>query len=114
MGHVRAGRLRALAVGGEKRAEAAPDLPTVIESGVPGFVSSGGAGLLAPSKVPARIVDKVRVTLHQAVNDPATNAALKRAGAEPLVGSAAEFAALIRKDWKNFGDAIRVAGLKAN
>jgi len=48
------------------------------------------------------------------VNDPATNAALKRSGAEPVTGSAADFAALIRKDWKSFGDAIRVAGLKAN
>ena len=114
MGHVQAGRLRALAVGGEKRAEAAPELPTVIESGIPGFVSSGWAGLVAPSKVPKHIVEKVRLTLHAAVKDPATNAALKRAGAEPVVGSAAEFAALIKKDWKNFGDAIRVAGLKPN
>ena len=114
MGHVRAGRLRALAVGGDKRAEAAPELPTVIESGIPGFVSSGWAGLMAPSKVSGRIVEKVRVTLHEAVNDPATNAALKRAGAEPVVGSAADFAALIKTDWKNFGDAIRVAGLKVN
>ena len=114
MGHVRAGRLRALAVGGEKRAEAAPELPTVIEAGVPGFVSSGWAGLMAPSKVGRRVIEKVRVTLHQAVNDAATNAALKRIGAEPVVGSGAEFAMLIRKDWKNFGDAIRVAGLKAN
>ena len=114
MGHVRAGRLRALAVGGEKRAEAAPELPTVIESGIAGFVSSGWAGLMAPSKVPKSILEKLRLTLHKAVNDPATNAALKRSGAEPATGSAADFAALIRKDWKSFGDAIRVAGLKAN
>jgi tripartite-type tricarboxylate transporter receptor subunit TctC len=114
MGHVRAGRLRGLAVGGEKRAEAAPELPTVIEAGVPGFVSSGWAGLMAPSKVPKRVIDKVRATLHAAINDAATNAALKKVGAEPVVGSAADFAALIRKDWKSFGEAIRVANLKAN
>ena len=114
MGHVHTGRLRALAVGGEKRAEAAPELPTVIESGIPGFVSSGWAGLMAQSKVQKRIIEKVRVILHRAVEDPATNAALKKAGAEPVVGTGAEFAALIKKDWKNFGDAIRVAGLKAN
>ena len=51
MAHVRGGRLRALAVGGEKRSEVAPELPTVIESGVPGFVSSGWAGLIAGSRV---------------------------------------------------------------
>jgi tripartite-type tricarboxylate transporter receptor subunit TctC len=115
MGHVHAGRLRALAVGGEKRAEAAPELPTVIEAGIPGFVSSGWAGLEAQSKVPKRIIDKLRQTLHAAVADPATNAALKRTGAEPVTsGSGADFAALIKRDWKSFGDAIRVAGLKAN
>jgi tripartite-type tricarboxylate transporter receptor subunit TctC len=114
LGHVRAGRLRALAVGGEKRAEAAPELPTVIESGIPGFVSSGWAGLEAQSKVPNRIIEKLRQKLHEAVKDPTTNAALKRSGAEPVTGSGPEFAALIRKDWKNFGEAIRVSGLKAN
>ena len=114
MGHVRAGRLRALAVGGEKRSAVAPELPTVIEAGVPGFVSSGWAGLSAPRGVRKPVLDKLRVLLHQAVNDPATNEGMRRLGAEPLIGTSAEFAALIKTDWKNFGDAIRVAGLKPN
>ena len=114
MAHVRAGRLRALAVGGDKRSEVAPELPTVAEAGVPGFVSSGWAGLMAGSRVAKPIVEKLRVTLHKAVADPATNEAMKRVGAEPVVGTPAQFAALIKGDWKNFGDAIRVAGLKAN
>jgi len=114
MGHVQSGRLRALAVGGDKRSSVAPDLPTVIESGVPGFVSSGWAGLMAPRAVPKPITDKLRVMLHRAVNDPATNAAMRKLGAEPVIGTSEEFARLIKADWKNFGDAIRVAGLKAN
>ena len=114
MGHVRAGRLRALAVGGEKRSEVAPELPTIIESGVPGFVSAGWAGLMAPSRVPRPIIQALYATLHKAVSDAATNDAMKRVGAEPVVSTSAEFAALIKSDWKNFGDAIRVAGLKPN
>jgi tripartite-type tricarboxylate transporter receptor subunit TctC len=114
MGHVRAGRLRALAVGGQKRSEVAPDLPTVIEAGVPGFVSSGWAGLMAGSKVAKPITQKLHAALHKAVGDPATSEAMKKVGAEPLLGTPAEFAALIKTDWKNFGDAIRVAGLKPN
>ena len=114
MGHVRAGRLRALAVGGEKRSVVAPELPTVIESGVPGYNLVGWAGLMAPKGVPNAILGKLRTALHQAVNDAATNKEMKRLGAEPLVGTSKEFAALIARDWKNYGDAIRVAGLKPN
>ena len=54
MGHVRAGRLRALAMGGKQRSPLAPEIPTVIESGVPGYVSTGWAGLEAPVKTPGR------------------------------------------------------------
>ena len=114
MGHVRAGRLRALAVGGEKRSDVAPELPTVIEAGVPGFVSSGWAGLMAGSRVPKPITQKLHAALHRAVNDPATGEAMKKVGAEAVLGTPAEFAALVKSDWKNFGDAIRVAGLKPN
>lgn len=114
MAHVRGGRLRALAVGGEKRSEVAPELPTIIESGVPGFVSSGWAGLMAPSRVSDSIVRTLHATLHQALNEPATNDAMKKVGAEPLVSSAAEFAALVKSDWKNYADAIRIADLKPN
>jgi tripartite-type tricarboxylate transporter receptor subunit TctC len=114
MGHLQSGRLRALAVGGDKRSAVAPDLPTVIEAGVPGFVSSGWAGLMAPRAAPKPITDKLRVMLHRAVNDPATNSAMRKLGAEPVIGTSEEFARLIKEDWKNFGDAIRVAGLKAN
>ncbi len=101
-------------MGGDKRSSVAPDLPTVIESGVPGFVSSGWAGLMAPKAVPKPITDRLRVMLHRAVNDPVTNAAMKKLGAEPVIGTSEKFARLIKADWKNFGDAIRVAGLKAN
>jgi len=114
MVHVQAGRARALAMGGEKRSVLWPDLPTIIESGLPGYVSNGWAGLAAPRGTPKAILNKLHATLVKAVNDPATGEALKRVGAEPLTSTPAEFAALIAKDWKSFGEAIRIANLKVD
>jgi tripartite-type tricarboxylate transporter receptor subunit TctC len=114
MGHVRAGRVRALAIGGAQRSAVAPELPTIIEAGVPGYVSNGWAGLAAPSKTPKPILSKLHATLLKAVNDPTTNAALMRLGAEPLTSTPAEFVNLIAKDWKSFGEAIRVSGITIN
>jgi tripartite-type tricarboxylate transporter receptor subunit TctC len=112
--HVQAGRARALAMGGEKRSPLLPDLPTVGESGLPGYVSDGWAGLMGPKGLPKPIVEKLRATLIRAVNDPATNASLKKLGAEAQTGTPGDFAKLIAKDWKTFGEAIRVANLKVD
>jgi tripartite-type tricarboxylate transporter receptor subunit TctC len=114
MGLVRNGQLRALAVGGAKRSSVAPDLPTVAESGVPGFDLVGWAGLAAPRGIPKPVFDALYRGLHKAVGTPETSAAMVHVGAEPLVGSSQEFEALIRRDWKSYGDAIRISGLKPN
>ncbi|MGZ8264892.1 MAG: Bug family tripartite tricarboxylate transporter substrate binding protein [Burkholderiales bacterium] len=112
MVHVQSGRARALAMAGAKRSILWPDLPTIGESGVPGFVSDGWAGLMGPKGLPKHIVAKLHDTLGKALNDPATNEAMKKIGAEPQLSTSAEFAALIAKDWKVYGEAIRVANLK--
>ena len=114
MVHVQAGRARALAMGGEKRSVLWPDLPTIIESGVPGYVSNGWAGLAAPKGTPKPILAKLHAMVVKTVSDPATSEALKRVGAEPLTSTPAEFAALIAKDWKSFGEAIRLSKLKVD
>src|SRR3954467_9020184 len=72
MSHVRSGRLRALATGGEKRSPQTPDIPTIIEAGVPGYVSTGWAGVMAPKGVPKPIFDKLYATLVKVINQPAT------------------------------------------
>jgi len=114
IGHVRSGRLRALAMGGEKRSPIAPEIPTIIEAGVPGYVSNGWAGLIAPSKTPKAIQSKLYDTVVKTMKDPETNAAMTRLGAEPMATTPAEFTAVIKRDWKLFGDAIRVSGLQPN
>jgi tripartite-type tricarboxylate transporter receptor subunit TctC len=112
MPHVQGGRMRALAMGGEKRSTLWPDIPTISESGVPGFVSDGWTGLMGPSGLPDDIAAKLYDATVRAVNDPAVNEALKRVGAEPHLANAQEFSQVLAKDWKRIGDAIRVANLK--
>jgi tripartite-type tricarboxylate transporter receptor subunit TctC len=114
MAHSQAGRVRILAMGGEKRSVLWPDLPTIQESGLPGYKSDGWAGLMGPKNLPKPIVEKVRAALIKALNDPATNEGLKKVGAEPVTSTPAEFAQLIAKDWKSFGEAIRVANLRTD
>jgi len=111
MGHVRSGRLRAIATGGEKRSSITPELPTIIESGVPGFVSTGWAGLMAPKKTPKPILDKLHATLVRVVNDPVTREQLERQGGEPTITTPAEMIAFINKEYERFGQAIKIAGL---
>jgi tripartite-type tricarboxylate transporter receptor subunit TctC len=112
MVHVQSGRARAIAMAGEKRSVLWPDLPTISESGLPGFVSDGWAGLMGPRGLPKDIVAKLHDALVRSVNDPATNEGLKKIGAEPRTTTPAAFAELINNDWKTYGEAIRVAKLK--
>jgi len=112
MGHVRGGRLRALATGGEKRSPITPELPTIAESGVPGYLSTGWSGLMAPKKTPKPILDKIHGALTRTVNDPATKKLMEAQGGEPATGTGAEFLKLINEEYKRFGQAIKLANLK--
>ncbi|HZN25141.1 MAG TPA: tripartite tricarboxylate transporter substrate binding protein [Burkholderiales bacterium] len=112
MGHVRAGRLRAIASGGEKRSPLTPDIPTVIESGVPGYVSTGWAGLMAPRRTPKPIVDKLHATMLKALSDPQTREQMERAGGEPVSSTPQEMLRVIREDYARMGQAIKLAKLK--
>jgi tripartite-type tricarboxylate transporter receptor subunit TctC len=112
MGHVRAGRLRAIASGGEKRSPLTPDIPTVIEAGVPGYVSTGWAGLMAPKGTAKPIMDKLHATMVKALADPQTKEQMERAGGEPVSSTPEEMLRIIREDYARMGQAIKLAGLK--
>jgi len=112
MGHVRGGRLRALATGGEKRSPLTPELPTIAEAGVPGYISTGWSGLMAPKKTPKAIVDKIHAALTRTLNDPATRKLMEAQGGEPVTSTGAEFIKLINEEYKRFGQAIQLAKLK--
>lgn len=114
MGHVRAGRLRALASGGAKRSASMPDLPTLAESGLPGFVSNGWIGLLAPKATPKAVVDKLHAAVGKTVGHAETARQMELAGGTPDAMAPAEFAKFMREEWERFGQAIRIAKLKAH
>jgi len=96
--HIQAGTLRALAVSSKERAAIAPDVPTIAESGYPGFDAIGWHGILAPAKTPPAIVDRLNAEIVKALKDPATKALLETQAMQLVGNSPAEFAAFIKQD----------------
>jgi len=111
MGHVRAGRVRALGVGGEKRSPLLPDVPTIAESGVPGFVSTGWAGIMAPKGIPKPLFDRIYSSLIKVMNNPTTREQFSRQGAEPMTSTPEEMLRFINAEYGRFTQAIKLAGL---
>jgi tripartite-type tricarboxylate transporter receptor subunit TctC len=96
--HIQAGTLRALAVSSKERAAIAPDVPTIAESGYPGFDAIGWHGILAPAKTPPAIVDRLNAEIVKALRDPATKALLETQAMQLVGNSPQEFAAFIKQD----------------
>ena len=111
--HAASGAIRLLAVSTAKREPQAPDVPTVAESGFPGFNVVTWNGLVAPASTPREIVDKIAGEIGRAVKDPQFAGRLKAAGADPLGNTPDEFAAMIKADTATWADAVAVTGLKA-
>jgi tripartite-type tricarboxylate transporter receptor subunit TctC len=109
--HIKTGKLRALAVTTAKRAAAAPDVPTVAESGVAGFEVSNWQGIVAPIKTPRAIVTKLHRDLTATLKLPGMPEALAAQGLEPAGGTPAEFAALIRKEIDRYTQVVKAAGI---
>jgi tripartite-type tricarboxylate transporter receptor subunit TctC len=109
---VKAGRLRPIAVTTAKRAAIMPDVPTIAQSGVPGYDLNGWFGLLAPAKTPKAIVDKIQTDVAEALKNPEVAAQLQGAGFDPGGMPPAEFAAIIKSDLKRLQAVIRESGIK--
>lgn len=109
---VRSGRVRALAVTGPVRSSLFPEVPTVAESGLPGFVTEGWYGLLAPAGTPKPVVDQLHKSFAQALALPAVKQALAAGGNEPAVLAPAEFQAFIQAEIPRWADVIRRAKIE--
>ncbi len=112
--HVRAGRLRALGITSEKRFALLPDVPTISESGVPGYEAITWFGLLAPAATPRTALTRLSDALQKVLRAPETREKFQRSGAEPGDKNAAEFAELIRRETELYGKLITDSGIKAN
>src|SRR4029077_16786235 len=96
--HVKAGKLRALAVSGRERLSLLPDLPTVAEAGVPGYQTSSWYGILAPAGTPPDVVARLNGALVKVVSSPDVRQALAQEGADPVGNSPAAFGAFIQAE----------------
>jgi tripartite-type tricarboxylate transporter receptor subunit TctC len=110
--HIKAGKLRGLAVTGAKRLPSLPDLPTIAESGFPGYEASSWYGILAPAGTPPDIVARLNAELSKALEQPEVKTSLRAEGAEPVGGSPEQFAAHIRSEKERLGKLIRDANIR--
>ena len=109
---VKAGRLRALAVTGEKRSSFVPELPTIAESGVPGYAASGWFGVLAPAATPRGIITRLNAVIVKGIRGAEAHQRLAALGGDVVANTPAEFAAYIRADLAKWSKLIKVIGLK--
>jgi len=110
--HAASGTVRLLGVSSEKRAPQLPDVPTIAESGFPGFNVLTWNGLMAPAGTPKEIVNKIAGEMGRAAKDPQFGARVQQYGSDPLNNTPEEFAALIAADLAVWSDVIKSTGLK--
>jgi tripartite-type tricarboxylate transporter receptor subunit TctC len=108
--HLRSGRLRALAVSTLARSAAAPEVPTVAESGYPGFDSSTWFGLLGPAGLPRAVVETVHASVVRIVRAPEMSAKLSEQGADPVANTPEEFAEYIRAETAKWAKIVKASG----
>jgi tripartite-type tricarboxylate transporter receptor subunit TctC len=109
----REGKLRALAVTGPKRTAAAPDIPTVAESGLPGYEVTTAYGMAAPAKTPRPILDRLHAELMKVLASPDIRERLQGLGAEPAGNTPEQYTAFMQSEIAKWDKVIKAAGIKA-
>jgi tripartite-type tricarboxylate transporter receptor subunit TctC len=110
---IRAGKAKAVATTGSKRAALMPEVPTVAESGFPGYEALNWYGFLGPKGMQKDIVERLNKELVKALAHPQVVAALHKTGTEPKSSTAEEFAAYIKREYDTWGKVVKEAGIKA-
>ena len=111
--HAKSGRVRALAVGTLKRSPSLPEVPTVAESGYPGFDASLWLAIMAPAGTPAAVIERLNKEVVAAVSAPDTRELLDKNGAEVLTSTPAELSAMIREGVAKYAKIVKMAGVTA-
>ncbi|MBI3917377.1 MAG: tripartite tricarboxylate transporter substrate binding protein [Betaproteobacteria bacterium] len=110
--HIKSGKVRGLAVTGLKRSSLLPTLPTVAESGVPGYEVIAWGGLIVPAGVPKAIIDRLNAEINKALDLPAFRAQFAALGSEPVGGSTEDFVRFIKAESEKWGNLIRRSKIK--
>jgi tripartite-type tricarboxylate transporter receptor subunit TctC len=111
--HIKEGKLKALAVLGEQRSPLLPDVPTVAESGLPGFTLTNWFGMVAPAAVPPDILAKIAADARRALKSDDMVEKLRQMATEPVGNTPAEFAAVLRDDTAKWGRVVKEANIRA-
>ena len=109
---IKAGKIRALAVGGEKRRTQLPDVPTLAELGFPGFETEGWLGVFVPAATPKDIVQKLSAELARIIASPEGVAGLETVNLVPVGGTAETFEKVLRRDHARWGEVVKAVGVK--
>jgi tripartite-type tricarboxylate transporter receptor subunit TctC len=112
LGHVRSGRLRAIAVTGPKRSAEMPDVPTVSESGIPGYSVTGWYGLYAPAGLPQELVRRLNAEAKRALDHADAREMLKKGGLEYVVSSPEEHVGFLRSEIDKWSKVVKAAGIR--
>ncbi|HET9405163.1 MAG TPA: tripartite tricarboxylate transporter substrate binding protein [Burkholderiales bacterium] len=110
--HVQAGKLRPIALSGPRRSAAAPGIPTVAESGIPGFAVTSWFGVAAPARTPRPIVDRLNSEIVRALNTPDLRERLLGMGADPVGNSPEQYTAFVQNEIAKWARVIKAAGIK--
>ncbi len=111
---VKAGKVRALGVTPAKRVQAAPEIPTIAESGVPGYEVTAWTGVLVPAGTPPEIVARLNDALNRVLQDPDVRARMLAGGAEPVGGSPGAFGAFIRAETEKWAQVVKASGAQVD
>jgi len=112
--HVKSGKLRALGQTGEKRSAAAPDIPTIAESGLPGYEAAISYGIFLPAGAPQPLIDRLHDAADATIRSPDVTKKFADLGADPQFGTPKEFAAYVADDMTKWARVAKDAGLKAD
>jgi len=110
--YIKTGRVRVFGIASLQRSPQMPELPTIHESGVPGFEAVNWYGMFAPAKTPALIVDRLNLALVKSVRSPELSQQFLNIGADPVGSSVAEFSQFVRRDMEKYARIVKISGAK--
>jgi tripartite-type tricarboxylate transporter receptor subunit TctC len=111
---IRAGKLRALGITSDKRFAQSPEVPTIAEAGIPGYVVDSWNGLFAPAGTPSEIVNRISAAVQQGFRDPALRKRMEDIGATPVGGTPEQFRVLVQSETQKWSNFIRQTGIKVD
>ncbi len=112
VGFIKSGKVRVLGIASLQRSPQLPDVPTIHESGVPGFEAVNWFGMFAPAKTSRKIVNRVNSALVQTIKTPDMQAQFIKLGADPVGSSVEEFTAFVKRDLEKYEKVVRISGAK--